>query len=225
MLADAGFLYHEQDYLSESEHLKNVIINQSFNGTFFVDHAIRINNQLVVQKETTETCQYYALFTEISSGEIFKKHKQLMFEKFGYNRDLNNAFSNISRSNAFIGNYLRLECLINDKKYQQVIEECKGFFGYMANRTGTLWEDIRPTISCNHGFASYVVNWLVQAIFGYIGRDDQKKELYFERVQNQINAKITLPILSQGLTIINYRGTIEIQPVENYKVVFSHEGT
>ena len=39
-------------------------------------------------------------------------------------------------------------------------EEIKGYFTFMTDRTGTLWEVDLPTHSCNHGFASYVAVWL-----------------------------------------------------------------
>ena len=30
----------------------------------------------------------------------------------------------------------------------------------MANKTGTLWELVSDTASCNHGFASHVIYWM-----------------------------------------------------------------
>ena len=32
----------------------------------------------------------------------------------------------------------------------------------MAEQTGTLWEHMGASASCNHGFASYVLYWLKQ---------------------------------------------------------------
>jgi alpha-L-rhamnosidase len=35
----------------------------------------------------------------------------------------------------------------------------------MAERTGTLWENVDVSASCNHGFASHVIYWL-NGIYG-----------------------------------------------------------
>jgi alpha-L-rhamnosidase len=39
-------------------------------------------------------------------------------------------------------------------------EDIRGFFLPMAEKTGTLWEHMNTTASCNHGFASHVLVWL-----------------------------------------------------------------
>ena len=69
-------------------------------------------------------------------------------------------------SNAFIGNYLRLECLAREGLVRNVLDETKGFFLYMAERTGTLWEMISPTASCDHGFASHAAVYLFRDLIG-----------------------------------------------------------
>ncbi len=43
---------------------------------------------------------------------------------------------------------------------EDVLKNIVGFFGYMANRTGTLWENTDTSASCDHCFASYVICWL-----------------------------------------------------------------
>lgn len=45
-------------------------------------------------------------------------------------------------------------------------EDICGYFDYMANLTGTLWEHKDIKASCNHGFASHVLVWLDK--LGYI---------------------------------------------------------
>lgn len=47
--------------------------------------------------------------------------------------------------------------------YAQLLEEIKGYFLYMAKRTGTLWEHKDTYASCNHGFASYVAELIYKA--------------------------------------------------------------
>jgi alpha-L-rhamnosidase len=60
----------------------------------------------------------------------------------------------------FIGNYLRLEILMNEGYWQEVLDNIRGYFLYMAERTGTLWEYATEDASCNHGFASCVIYWM-----------------------------------------------------------------
>jgi alpha-L-rhamnosidase len=38
---------------------------------------------------------------------------------------------------------------------QQVADEAFGYWLYMADKTGTLWENDGDYASCNHGFASH----------------------------------------------------------------------
>jgi alpha-L-rhamnosidase len=43
---------------------------------------------------------------------------------------------------------------------EKLEQNIRGYFDYMALRTGTLWENDTPHASCNHGFASHVLVWL-----------------------------------------------------------------
>lgn len=65
-------------------------------------------------------------------------------------------------ANAFISNCLRLDILTQLDYFHTVRENIEGYFLYIAERTGTLGENVGDTASCNHGFASYVLCWLDQ---------------------------------------------------------------
>ena len=60
----------------------------------------------------------------------------------------------VYRSYAIVGNYLRLELLVNYGYRAEVLSECRDFFTQMAEMTGTLWEHSQLSCSLNHGFAS-----------------------------------------------------------------------
>ena len=60
---------------------------------------------------------------------------------------------------------LRLELLYRAGLTDKVVENIDGYFYYMAQKTGTLWENDGDYASCNHGFASHVLYWL-NGIFG-----------------------------------------------------------
>ena len=69
-----------------------------------------------------------------------------------------------------MGIYLRLELLLRLGMYSATVDEIRGFFGGMAQLTGTLWEHNRPTGgSLNHGFASYAGVALRRALDGVKG--------------------------------------------------------
>ncbi|MBQ8233833.1 MAG: hypothetical protein IJZ34_18210 [Lachnospiraceae bacterium] len=74
--------------------------------------------------------------------------------QFGPKRDVETVYPEVYISNAFMGNYLRLELLIRFGYFDQVLSECCDFFLSMAEMTGTLWEHSRLTASLDHGFAS-----------------------------------------------------------------------
>ena len=94
-------------------------------------------------------------------GNVFAITKGFL-EEFGPNRTEEGKWPDIYPANAFIGNYLRLDMLLGLGYRETVKKNIEGYFGYMANTTGTLWENISTVASCNHGFASYVLCWLDQ---------------------------------------------------------------
>ena len=66
-------------------------------------------------------------------------------------------------SNVFIGNYLRLFWLYEQKEYDMVLSESVEYFYEMSKKTGTLWEHDQAKASCNHGFASVIATLLLRA--------------------------------------------------------------
>ena len=137
---------------------------QSFNGTFFRDHAVRnADGTLTICDDITETCQYYAFFSGTATKDEYPELWQTMLHEFGPDRQETGLWAEIAPSAPFIGNYLRLELLANDGTdiaIQKLLADIEGYFGYMADKTGTLWETQHTTASCNHGFASHVLIWL-----------------------------------------------------------------
>ena len=86
-----------------------------------------------------------------------------LLTEFGPRRKEAGLWPEIWPSNAFIGNFLRLELLRREGLYSQLLQECTEYFYYMAERTGTLWENITDQASCNHGFASYAALLILEA--------------------------------------------------------------
>ena len=94
------------------------------------------------------------------------------------NRNQTKAFPDIHPANAFIGNYLRSELLSQNGHAPQIKKELVDFYLYMAEQTGTLWENVGASASCNHGFASHVAYSLYRDVLGVHALDTQSKTIH-----------------------------------------------
>lgn len=167
MLDVVGDLYARPALKEQAARLRETIRRQSFDGEFFVDNAVRENGKLVPQKKNrTETCQYYAFFFDVATPELHPELWNVLLTKFGPHRMEQGLYPEIYPSNAFIGTYLRLEILSRYGHVQQLVDESADQYLYMAQRTGTLWENLTSTASCNHGFASHVAHVFYRDLLG-----------------------------------------------------------
>ncbi len=176
-LKSAANLYGNEEWQKKSEAIRNQIQKQSFNGEFFVDNAIRKDGILKVTDQITEVCQYYAFFFNIATPESHPDLWEKIATVFGPNRDETITFPNVAVANAFIGNYLRMDILAREGLQPQLLSEIEDYFYYMAERTGTLWENVHSQASCNHGFASYIGHVLYRDVLGINNIDYQSKEI------------------------------------------------
>lgn len=149
-------LYSDAGLLKKADKLKETIRNRAFDGEFFIDNEVYKDGAPVKTENRTETCQYYAFFTGVATPKLYPELWSKLKNEFGPDRKKSGLYQEIYPSNAFIGNFLRLSLLEQNGIYGQLLREIKGYFLYMAETTGTLWEHIDTHASCNHGFASYV---------------------------------------------------------------------
>ncbi|VGO12991.1 hypothetical protein PDESU_01545 [Pontiella desulfatans] len=150
----AGKLYDNEQWCAQSAALHESIREQSFNGTYFVDNAVRdLIGIPILSGESTEVCQYYAFFFGTASPDEFSNLWNFLLSEAGPNRSETNP---LHPANAFIGYYLRMELLSLHGEVAQLLQEMKEFFLPMVDATGTLWEHRDTRASCNHGFASYL---------------------------------------------------------------------
>jgi alpha-L-rhamnosidase len=184
----AGELYGIDSLKTEAAAIRETIRKQSYNGTFFVDNAIRAaqNGELAVTGNTTEVCQYFAFYFGVATPETYPELWKKLATQFGPGRKENNPYPDVHFANSFVGNYLRLELLSQNNLRAQLLGESIDLFDYMAVQTGTLWENVSAEASCNHGFASHVVHVLFRDVLGVADI-------------NIINNKITLQISDTGL--------------------------
>ena len=87
--------------------------------------------------------------------QVGPKLWETLVKDFGPDRRTKGCYPQIAFANSFIGNYLRLDLLARYELKARLEEEMSGYFLYMADKTGTLWENDTDAASCNHGFASY----------------------------------------------------------------------
>ena len=154
-------LYGDAPLRDEAAKLRSTIAKMSMTESgFFCDNMYRRDGKLVLSGERTEACQYYAFFCGIATPESHPWLWNTLVNDFGPDRVQKGVYPEIWVANAFIGNYLRLDLLDRYGCHEALYENIKGYFAYMAERTGTLWELTADQASCNHGFASHVLYWM-----------------------------------------------------------------
>jgi alpha-L-rhamnosidase len=179
-LAAAGRMYDQPELLEEAEQIRATIRRQSFDGQFFVDNAVRKEGKLQVTRNRSEVCQYFAFFFDVATPQTHGALWQKLVHEFGPDRRKTNAFPEVYPANAFVGNYLRLELLSRYGYPAQIKKELADFYLYMADQTGTLWENVGSSASCDHGFASHVAHSFYRDILGIHAVDAQKKTVHLK---------------------------------------------
>ncbi|MBL9128344.1 MAG: hypothetical protein JNL97_11885, partial [Verrucomicrobiales bacterium] len=162
----AGRLYDRADWREGSAKVRAVVAKQSFDGRFFVDNAVRRDGKLSRTDNRSEVCQYFAFYFGTATPSSHPELWRTLREGFGPERRRTRAYPEVAPANAFVGNVLRLELLSREGRTRQLLEESVGYQLYMAERTGTLWENDGDYASCNHGFASHVVHVLYRDVLG-----------------------------------------------------------
>ncbi|MHA7110190.1 hypothetical protein ACRTDU_08700 [Sunxiuqinia elliptica] len=181
MLETAGRLYDWPQLVTKANRIRTVIREQAFDGQFFIDNAVRVDGVLVPQPENrTETCQYYAFFFETAKPESYPELWKTLVGDFGPEREAKNLYEEIYPSNAFIGNYLRLELLSRYGEVDQMVRESVKYFEPMAQLTGTLWENVHTRASLNHGFASHIAHAYYRDVLGVKDVDLENKRICVE---------------------------------------------
>ena len=155
LLDTCGQLYGDSDLTGKAAKLRATILDMSMTESgFFCDNALRQDGKLVLSGERTESCQYYAFFCDIVTPESHPWLWETLLHDFGYDR--------------------RLDLLDRYGCREALYDNIKGYFTYMADKTGTLWENVGDYASCNHGFASHVLYWMDH--LGLLTRDIPGKD-------------------------------------------------
>lgn len=158
-------LYGDKDCRRRSAEVRKAAVAQSCKDGFFRDHAVRdAEGNLQLQEDSSEACQYYAVLfggIDLSTPEYsFLKH--LITDVF--TPDRKEEMPQVFPVNMFIGAYLRMEALLQMEEYRLVLKDIEEFFGNMEKYTGTLWEYKQHKGSYDHGFASYALVVMQEAL-------------------------------------------------------------
>ena len=162
-----GKTYNDNRLLEKAKRVKKAVKEMGFDGKFFVDNLVRNQKgELVRTNNLTEVCQYYGFwFNVIDKTEYSDLYEELML-RLGTERK-EGYMPNMEKPNVMYGIYMRLDLLLRDGEREKVIKEVKKIFTPMAEKTGTLGEHNSTCASCNHGFASYAIRWIIFALTGY----------------------------------------------------------
>jgi alpha-L-rhamnosidase len=167
MALDAAAKMYDLPSLSDdAEKIRQVIRDQSFDGEFFVDNAVRKDGKLTPARNRTETCQYYAFLSGTATATSHPQLREKLINEFGPGRAEAERYPGIHPITPFIGYLLRLEVLGHWNLGPQAAKEIRAYYLPMAERNGTLWEMDYPTSSRNHGFQSHICHNLFRDILG-----------------------------------------------------------
>ena len=137
----------------------------------------RRDGALQVTRNRSEVCQYFAFFFDVATPRTHAALWKTLQSSFGPQRPETKAHPEVHMANAFIGNMLRFEILSRYGHGQQILDESVAYLMYMADETGTLWENVHSHASCNHGFASHIVHTLYRDVLGLYRVDTVGKKL------------------------------------------------
>lgn len=164
VLETAYALYPHLVVEGKTEKIRNAIIEQSFDGAFFRDHATRDeNNNLILQPEKTAICQHEAFYFDIASSddEKFVLLKNFVLENCGYGGNT----EDVEPLGMFMGYNIRIFLLNKMGEFERNLKEIEQLYGMMADTCGTLWEHLDPYgggSSLNHGLSAAVVSAVLE---------------------------------------------------------------
>lgn len=202
MLETVSRLYQDEELKKQADAIRKTICEQAFDGQFFCDNAVRKNGKLERTTHHTEVCQYYAFFFRTATPETYPELWKVLRDEFGPIRKEKNTYPDVEFANAFIGNYLRLELLSREGLSKQILDESIAEYLIMADQTGTLWENMTSTASCNHGFAAHLERVLVRDILGLYDVSPTEKTIRLRFVDSGLkHCKGTLPLGDDDITL------------------------
>ena len=205
----AARIYQKEDWSKKAATLRGKINEQSFDGTYYRDHAKRLpDGKLDIRPERTEVCQYYAFFFNATNPTQRPELWKTLVSEFGPSRRKTKAHPEIFPCNQLPGNMLRMEVLSRYGETARIHDEALGYWSMMAETTGTLWEHDKPEASCNHGFASHAAVVLRRDLLGLRQIDYRAKTVKFAVPEHPLkDCRGTFPTAEGDIVVEWKRGS------------------
>ncbi len=206
-------LYDRPDLAEKADRIVATVRKMArLDSGFWCDNAVRDDSgKPVLTGNTSETCQYYAFYFGIATPERDPELFRVLKDEFGAGRVEAECYPTVYKSNAFIGNILRISYFSRNGYAAEALSQVTEYYLYMAERTGTLWEYNTPHKSCNHGFASFVASFILRGICGYDGCID--REVRFTEAFDGMDCTAKLPVDDEQyvtVTVKNGKRTVEV---------------
>ena len=185
---------------------------------FWCDNAVRDEKGVPhLTGNTSETCQYYAFYFGIATPERDGKLLDTLLHEFGADRVQETTYPTVHKSNAFIGNILRMGYLSDNGYAEAALSQVVDYYLYMAERTNTLWEYNTPHKSCNHGFASFIAAVILRSICGYDGCEN--REIRMREKFDGMDCYARLPVDDESFVTVTVKdGVRTVDAPEGYTV-------
>ena len=167
-LKTVGEYRGDERLIKKAERVKAAIRAQSFNGEFFEDNRIRKDGKTVPTGHISEACQYYLFSLGVADKESYPELYAKLCDGFS-DRSVFDPFPQVGKANIIVGLLMRITVLIENGENLKAVQEIKRVYGVMAEKTGTLWENLDTSASCNHGVAAYAGYILIKALTGFKG--------------------------------------------------------
>ena len=173
----AGRLYGLQELIADGDQVAACVREQSFDGSFFVDNAVRTEGELIRTTHRTEICQYHAFYFDVATPMTHPELWQTLVTGFGPLKARAGVNEEVYPASALLGVPMRLELLSRYGLIRESVENIIAAYLPMALTTGTLWEHLDQTASCTHGFASHVTYLLYRDLLGLRSVDRIRKHV------------------------------------------------
>ncbi len=207
-LSSAARMYDLPDLADDAARVRGIIGEQSFDGEFFVDNAVRTEDgRLTPTDNRTESCQYYAFLSGVATGKSHPRLRQKLIKEFFPGRVEAGRHADIHPITPFIGYLLRMETLALWGLGPQVAEETLVYYLPMAQRHGTLWEMDYPYSSRNHGFQAHICHNLLGDVLGLELADPVGKQVIVRFADHELDwCEGSIPVPEGELSLSWWRG-------------------
>ena len=214
MLTTVNQIWNSKKLTNKCERIKKNILKQSYNGEFFEDNRVRENGRLKSLNHISEACQYHAFFSGIATKDSHPDLFEKLCNVFTPERDVSKIYPNIDKANIITGVVMRETMLITYGEVERALKEIVNIYGFMADKTMTLWEHVNSRASCNHGIGAYAGCIIIAALTGFIGFDQGKPQFIDKYVG--VDCEFFFPWGNGGINVVvKERDPIQAEPCGN----------